>query len=57
MNATEVSNQHALIAASARADRFEAALRAIADTKTSEHTNHAQLCALLISIAKTELSQ
>lgn len=57
MNATEVSRQNALIAASARADRFEAALRAIADAKVSEHTSHAQLCALLISIAKTELSR
>ena len=46
----------AAVEMAAKIGRLEACLRAIADTKTTPATNHAELCALLVAMAKTEIS-
>lgn len=48
---------HAAREMAAKIGRLEACLRAIADTKTTPATNHTELCALLVAMAKTEISR
>lgn len=45
------------IECAAKRDRLEACLRSIAATKITPTTNHAELVALLVAMAKTELSR
>lgn len=41
----------------AKRDRLEACLRSIADMKITPTTNHAELAALMVAMAKTELAR